>query len=134
MARNTEQKSTHDVEIAADLLGDRWSLLILCKLTLLGIQSFNALLASVEGIATNILSNRLRKLLAQKVIGVGHDGSDRRRRNYRLTPKGEDLAPVLSEMMRWTTRHSTAARRRKMYGTVEERRNGPNKKEISSSK
>ena len=134
MARNTEQKSTHDVEIAADLLGDRWSLLILCKLTLLGIQSFNALLASVEGIATNILSNRLRKLLAQKVIGVGHDGSDRRRRNYRLTPKGKDLAPVLSEMMRWTTRHSTAARRRKMDGTVEECRNGPNKKEISSSK
>jgi DNA-binding HxlR family transcriptional regulator len=128
MARNTEQKSTHDVEIAADLLGDRWSLLILCKLTLLGIQSFNALLAWVEGIATNILSNRLRKLLAQKVIGVGHDGSDRRRRNYRLTPKGKDLAPVLSEMMRWTTRHSTAARRRKMYGTVEERRNGPNRK------
>jgi DNA-binding HxlR family transcriptional regulator len=134
MARNTEQKSTHDVEIAADLLGDRWSLLILCKMTLQGIQSFNELLGSVEGIATNILSVRLRKLLARKVIDVGRDVSDRRRRNYRLTPKGKDLAPVLSEMMRWTTRHSTAARRRKMHGTVEERRNGPNKKQINSSK
>jgi DNA-binding HxlR family transcriptional regulator len=112
----------------SDLLGDRWSLLILCKMTLQGIRSFNELLASVEGIATNIFSSRLRKLLAQNVIDVGRDASDRRRRNYCLTPKGKDLAPVLSEMMRWTTRHSAAARRRKMYRTVEEGRNGSNKK------
>src|SRR5260370_22947950 len=132
MARNTEQKSTHDVEIAADLLGDRWSLLILCKMTLQGIQSFNELLGSVEGIATNILSVRLRKLLARKVIDVGRDVSDRRRRNYRLTPKGKDLAPVLSERLRWTTLQSTAARRKKKPGTFQRRLHRPSKKQITS--
>jgi DNA-binding HxlR family transcriptional regulator len=99
------------VWMAADLLGDRWSLLILRNMMLREVHSFKELLESGEGIATNILSSRLKKLLAHKIVEVRREPSDRRRRNYRLTSKGKALAPVLAEMVLWTARYSTAADR-----------------------
>ena len=99
------------VWMAADLLGDRWSLLILRNMMLREVHSFKELLESGEGIATNILSSRLKKLLAHKIVEVRREPSDRRRRYYRLTSKGKALTPVLAEMVLWTARSSTAADR-----------------------
>jgi DNA-binding HxlR family transcriptional regulator len=128
MVGNTEKESAQDFEMAADLLGDRWSLLILRNLSLRRSHSFNELLGSVEGIATNILASRLRKLLSQKVITVSRDSSDHRRLNYGLTRKGKGLAPVLDEMTLWTARYTTGARRKGMHESVQQRKNGPNEK------
>lgn len=87
------------------MLGDRWSLLIIRDMMLLGSRTFKEFLGSYEGIATNILADRLRKLEAYGIIRAERDPADGRKLIYRLTPKGIDLAPVLTEMVLWAGRH-----------------------------
>ena len=87
------------------MLGDRWSLLIVRDMMLLGYRRFKQFLNSHERIATNILSDRLRRLEKQGIIASEPDRSDGRRLIYSLTPKGLDLAPVLTEMVLWAAAH-----------------------------
>src|SRR6202140_4448538 len=90
---------------SVEMLGDRWSLLILRDMMLRGFRSFKEFLTSYEGIATNILADRLRKLIAHGIITTQQDPTDGRKLNYVLTAKGIDLAPVLTEMVLWAARH-----------------------------
>jgi DNA-binding HxlR family transcriptional regulator len=87
------------------MLGDRWSLLILRDMMLRGFRSYKEFLDSYEGIATNILADRLKKLIAHGIITTREDPSDGRKLIYVLTDKGIDLAPVLAEMVLWAARH-----------------------------
>jgi DNA-binding HxlR family transcriptional regulator len=87
------------------MLGDRWSLLILRDMMLRGFRSYKEFLESYEGIATNILADRLKKLIAYGIIATQEDPSDGRKLIYVLTDKGIDLAPVLAEMVLWAARH-----------------------------
>ena len=87
------------------MFGDRWSLLIIRDLMVRGLRTFKEFQASGEGIATNILADRLRKLETSGVLAVQKVETDGRRTNYRLTEKGIDLAPVLLEMLIWGARH-----------------------------
>jgi DNA-binding HxlR family transcriptional regulator len=90
---------------SVEMLGDRWSLLIIRDMMLQGAHSYKAFLESYEGIATNILSDRLRKLAAYGIITTEPDPSDGRKLIYLLTEKGIDLAPVLTEMVLWAAAH-----------------------------
>ena len=87
------------------LLGDRWSLLILHNIVLRKINSFTELLESGGGIATNVLSDRLKKLLAKGIITAKPHDSDGRKLNYALTAKGKALKPVLADMVRWNVKY-----------------------------
>ena len=87
------------------MLGDRWSLLILRDMMLRGFRSYKEFLDSYEGIATNILADRLRKLIEYGIIAAEPDPKDGRKVNYVLTRKGMDLAPVLTEMVLWAAAH-----------------------------
>jgi len=58
-----------------------------------------------EGIATNILADRLRKLIEYGIIAARPDPADGRKMIYSLTGKGIDLAPVLTEMVLWAAAH-----------------------------
>jgi DNA-binding HxlR family transcriptional regulator len=87
------------------MLGDRWSLLIVRDMMLAGARSYKQFLDCYEGIATNILADRLRKLVAYGIITTEKDPSDGRKLIYLLTPKGIDLAPVLTEMVLWAATH-----------------------------
>jgi DNA-binding HxlR family transcriptional regulator len=87
------------------MLGDRWSLLILRDMLLRGFRSYKEFLDSYEGIATNILADRLKRLIAYGIITTQEDPSDGRKLVYVLTDKGIDLAPVLAEMVLWAARH-----------------------------
>jgi DNA-binding HxlR family transcriptional regulator len=93
------------VSISLDLLGDRWSLLIVRDLMVRGFRTFKDFQQSGEKIATNILSDRLRKLEGAGVITVEFEEKDARRINYRLTQKGIDLAPLLLDLLIWGARH-----------------------------
>ena len=93
------------LEIAAGLLGDRWSLLIVRNMLVRNSCCFNELMNLGEGIATNILATRLQKLIAHGILSVERSSSDRRRRVYSLTVKGADLFPILTEMVRWTAKY-----------------------------
>jgi DNA-binding HxlR family transcriptional regulator len=87
------------------MFGDRWSLLIIRDLMVRGLRTFKAFHESAEGIATNILADRLEKLEAAGIIIAEAEETDGRRINYRLTEKGIDLAPVLLELLIWAARH-----------------------------
>lgn len=70
-----------------------------------GYRTFKQFQQAGEGIATNILADRLRRLEAAGIITAEPEESDARRVNYRLTEKGIDLAPVLLELLIWAARH-----------------------------
>lgn len=96
------RRSGCPISIALELLGDAWSLLIVRDLIFKGRQTFNEFLAGGEGIATNILTERLRRLEAAGIVEKRPDPDDRRRSLYRLTAKGIGLAPVLVELVVWS--------------------------------
>ncbi len=91
------------------MLGDRWSLLIVRDMMVRAFRTFKQFQQSGEGIATNILADRLRRLEAAGIIATEPDEADRRRVTYRLTEKGIDLAPVLLELLIWGARHEETA-------------------------
>jgi DNA-binding HxlR family transcriptional regulator len=90
---------------SVEILGDRWSLLIIRDMMLRGFRTYKEFLESYEGIATNILADRLQKLKVHGIITTGRDPSDGRKLIYSLTAKGIDLAPVLTEMVLWAAQH-----------------------------
>jgi DNA-binding HxlR family transcriptional regulator len=98
-------RSLCPLNASLEILGDRWSLLIIRDMMLGGFNSYKQFLDSYEGIATNILASRLAKLEANAVIASHPDPADGRKIIYRLTAKGMDLAPVLTEMVLWAAAH-----------------------------
>jgi DNA-binding HxlR family transcriptional regulator len=70
-----------------------------------GCRTFKDFQNSGEGIATNILADRLRKLEWAGIITTEAEQADGRRVNYRLTEKGIDLAPVLLDLLIWAAHH-----------------------------
>jgi len=98
-------RSECPVSISLEVFGDRWSLLVVRDLMIRGFRTFKEFQQSGEGIATNILTDRLRKLQSAGIVEAGWDQNDKRSVNYRLTEKGIDLAPVLLELLLWGARH-----------------------------
>jgi DNA-binding HxlR family transcriptional regulator len=90
---------------SVEILGDRWSLLIIRDMMLRGFRSYTQFLDSCEHIATNILADRLRKLEGYGIVATTQDRLDGRKLIYTLTEKGMDLAPVLTEMVLWAAAH-----------------------------
>ncbi len=103
--RSPKQRSGCPVSISLERFGDRWSLLIIRDLMVRGFRTFKQFQEAGEGIASNILADRLRKLEAAGIVATEADASDARRVNYRLTEKGIDLAPVVLEMLIWGAKH-----------------------------
>jgi len=101
----SQHRSRCPVSISLEILGDRWSLLIIRDLMVRGFRTFKEFQESGEGIASNILADRLHRLAVSEVIAPEPDQNDTRRVNYRLTEKGIDLAPVLLELLIWGARH-----------------------------
>lgn len=100
-----KRRSGCPLNASVEMLGDRWSLLILRDMMLRGYKTFNEFLASDEKIATNILADRLRRLEGYGILTSQRDPADGRKLIYQLTAKGIDLAPVLTEMVLWAARH-----------------------------
>ena len=104
-----QHRSGCPVNIALEVFGDRWSLLIVRDLMVRGYRTFKQFRNSGEGIATNILADRLVRLEAAGIVTSTPDPSDGRKLNYRLTEKGIDLAPVLLDLLIWAARHEDTA-------------------------
>jgi DNA-binding HxlR family transcriptional regulator len=90
---------------ALDILGDRWTLLVIRDLLFLGKRRFGELLGSPEGIPTNILTDRLRRLEEGGVVEKIPYQLRPPRYEYQLTEKGRDLFPVLRTLAEWSLRH-----------------------------
>jgi DNA-binding HxlR family transcriptional regulator len=98
------RRSDCPISFALDLFGDRWTLLVIRDLAFKGKDSFGDFLASDEGIARNILADRLTTLEAGGFIEKHPHPHDGRRSVYSLTERGLGLIPVLVEMIVWSAR------------------------------
>lgn len=99
------RRSPCPVSCTLDLIGDRWTLLVIRDMMFFGKQRFEEFLESPEGISTNILANRLKLLedlgLATKQPYSNHS----RRMNYHLTEQGKSLRPILKVITAWGLKH-----------------------------
>jgi DNA-binding HxlR family transcriptional regulator len=89
-----------------EMFGDQWSLLVIRDIMFMNRRHFRELLTeSQEGIASNILADRLQRLVEQGIIAKSHDPSHKQKAIYSLTEKGIDLLPLLMEMAAWGQKH-----------------------------
>jgi DNA-binding HxlR family transcriptional regulator len=86
---------------ALEVIGDKWSLLIIRNMLRLGAQRFQDLEDSISGIAPNTLSARLKLLTAQGVVARRFYEEHPPRAEYHLTDKGRALGPVLKALYKW---------------------------------
>jgi DNA-binding HxlR family transcriptional regulator len=93
------------VSCTLDVLGDRWSLLVVREL-MRGKHRFGEITASAEGIPTNILAERLRRLKGKGIIRAERYSGKPPRVEYFLTAKGEELRPIVRAMAEWGVKHA----------------------------
>lgn len=106
--KSATPRSGCPVSFALDFLGDKWTLLILRDMFLHDKRSYREFLKSDEGIATNILGNRLEMLEAQGFITSEIAPTNKSKVIYTLTAKALDLLPVMVEMSLWGAKHNPA--------------------------
>jgi DNA-binding HxlR family transcriptional regulator len=98
-------RSRCPIASALDLLGDKWTLVVVRDLLLLGKHRFADLLASGEGISTNVLAERLERLEWAGLVERRRYQEHPPRDEYHLTESGRELFPVLRELIQWAGRH-----------------------------
>src|SRR5919197_1537583 len=98
------RRSDCPVACTLDLLGDRWTLLVVRDL-LFGKTRYGDFLASAEGIPTNILAERLKRLQEAGVVEATTYSHHPPRLEYRLTPRGRELAAIVRSMAAWGVAH-----------------------------
>lgn len=105
-------RSNCPISFALELIGDKWSLLILRDIILKDKRFYKEFASSDEGIATNILSSRLSMLEDNGFILKNQDTEDRKRYIYSPTEKGLDLLPIIIATMRWSDKYNTEIKKR----------------------
>lgn len=103
-AKKKVRRSPCPIACTLDLLGDRWTLLIIRDL-FKGKTRYGEFLESAEGIPTNILAERLQRLLDTGLIACSPYQSNPPRYAYKLTAKGASLKPLLGTVAAWGMRH-----------------------------
>ncbi len=100
------KRSNCPIANVLDIVGDKWSLLILRDLLFFKKHSYSELQNSDEAMATNILSNRLEQLEQNGLISKQTDANDKRKKVYALTLAGKDMLPIMLEMMIWSDKYA----------------------------
>lgn len=105
MARTVEHRSGCPINLSLEVIGDTWSLLVIRDIMFGGRRYFRELLtSSEEGIASNILSDRLRRLTQAGLLTKAPDPRHRQRQFYSLTEQSIQLVPVLVQLGAWGRR------------------------------
>jgi DNA-binding HxlR family transcriptional regulator len=104
-APGVDWRSACPISSALDVLGDKWSLLIIRDLLIHGSRTYSQFLESAEHISTNILASRLNLLVCVKLIERTAPDAGARNNAYRLTESGAALRPVLEGLGRWAQTH-----------------------------
>jgi DNA-binding HxlR family transcriptional regulator len=104
-----------------EIFGDQWSLLVIRDIMFMNRRHFRELLTkSLEGIASNILADRLQRLVKQGIIVKSHDASHKQKAIYSLTERGIELLPLLMEMAAWGHKYLPASKLRGLAQVLEE--------------
>ena len=104
MIKNTHNRSACPISSSLDIIGDTWSLLIIRDLFLQR-TTFSEFMNSPEKISSNILTNRLKKLLSFNLIEFFRDPKDKKVKKYFLTSAGIDLYPLIYDLSIWSKKH-----------------------------
>lgn len=105
MRKKFSFRSRCPISSALDLVGDRWSLLIVRDIAFAGKRTFSDFAGSDEGIATSILADRLKRLERAGIVRKEKLPDNRKTNIYTLTEKGADLAPIIVEYILWSDRY-----------------------------
>ena len=98
-------RSNCSINCALELVGDKWTLLIMRDILIRNKRTFKQFSSSDEGIATNILSNRLAMLEEYGLITKGKLPDNKKVNIYTPTERGVDLLPVIAELAVWSGKH-----------------------------
>jgi DNA-binding HxlR family transcriptional regulator len=98
-------RSPCSISCALDLLGDKWTLIIIRDAIILGSKSFGEFSSSPEKIATNILTDRLEKLVSYGIFNKTRNLHNKLKFDYILTDRGKQLEPVLLALGKWGYSH-----------------------------
>lgn len=105
----TRGRSGCPVNLAVEIFGDRWTLLVLRDIVFADRRHFRELLrGSEEGITTSILADRLDRLVAGGILVRTDDPSHKQKAIYSLTERGVELVPVLATIGLWGAQHCEA--------------------------
>jgi DNA-binding HxlR family transcriptional regulator len=105
MADDLTLRSRCPISLALDVIGDKWSLLIIRDLMFAGKRHYRELLQSDEGISSNILAERLKRLVEAGALSKTDDPTHKQKAIYSLTPMGIDLLPVVAQLGIWGRKH-----------------------------
>lgn len=103
--RQDNVRSNCPINYSLELVGDKWSLLIIRDIVYFGKQTYGEFMNSNEGIARNILASRLAQLAGNGLITKTPHPDDGRKDIYKLTEKGLSLIPILLDMADWGSEH-----------------------------
>ena len=119
-----KRRSGCPVGMSLDIVGDRWSLLVVRDLMVRGAHTLKTFRKRARASQLNILADRLKKLESAGVIVSEPEPTDGRKVHYRLTEKGIDLAPVLTELLLWGARYESTATPPQLIARLEGDREG----------
>ncbi|PBB42095.1 transcriptional regulator [Mesorhizobium sp. WSM3866] len=103
-----KERSGCPVSLSLELIGDRWTLLIIRDLAFAGKRHFREFLQSDEGISSRTLAERLQTLVDEGVLTRSDDPTHRLKAIYRLTEAGIDLLPILATLGAWGSKYRKA--------------------------
>jgi DNA-binding HxlR family transcriptional regulator len=106
-----DYRSTCPISTALELVGDRWTLLVIRDLMFGGKRHFREFLKAEEGISSNVLADRLNSLVEDGIVTRRDDPTHAQKAIYSLTDKGLDLLPVLFAISAWTQKYHPRTRR-----------------------
>src|SRR5262245_26288976 len=111
MTRVLSPRSYCPINLSLEVFGDSWTLLILRDMMFAGKRHFRELLQSDEGIASNVLADRLKMLVEQGIVSKADDPTHKQKAIYSLTEKGIALLPILAQIGIWGRRYMPASDR-----------------------
>ncbi|HLP12126.1 MAG TPA: helix-turn-helix domain-containing protein [Flavobacteriales bacterium] len=111
-------RSECPISAALDMIGDRWSLLIIRDMALRGKTSYKEFAEGTEKIATNILAHRLALLEASGIITKKPHAQNKVKIVYQLTQKGIDLVPILVDLILWTESYHGVDERTEQFANL----------------
>ena len=101
---DASHRSGCPINLSLEVFGDKWSLLVLRDMIFGGKRHFRELLRSEEGIASNILADRLKMLVAEGMLTKADDPSHKQKAIYSLTEKSINLVPIMAHLGSWGRR------------------------------
>ena len=107
MVKRVEHHHSSQCPLACtlDIIGDHWTLLIIQRMMFMGYHEYKDFLTMKEGISSNILSERLKRLENRGIVASASHPDSKRRKLYYLTRRGKDLIYVIIEIVRWAEKN-----------------------------